>query len=115
MKGGKKFEYNKDFVKIEFDSDDNLSLNKPLKFPTITVIVRSVFVEHGKFYPQIYLGKCLYELQKCCNRIELMLQKELTLIKQVHQKNICFVIIVVLKMLVINFNYMFVMVVILYQ
>ena len=51
MNGGKKFEYNKDFVKIEFDSDDNLSLNKPLKFPTITIIVRSVFVEDGKFYP----------------------------------------------------------------
>ena len=35
-------------------------------------------------------------------------QKELTQIKQVHQKNVCFVIIGILKMLDLNFNHMFV-------
>ena len=34
-----------------------------------------------------------------------MFQKELTLIKQVNQKNVCFVIISTLKTLVINFNH----------
>ena len=38
----------------------------------------------------------------------LMFQKELTLIKQVHQKNLCFVIIGILKMLDLNLNHMFV-------
>ena len=52
----------KDFMKIKFDSDDNLLLNKQLKFPTMTIIVRSVFEEDGKFYPQIYFGQCLYDL-----------------------------------------------------
>ena len=52
----------KDFLKIKFDSDDNLLLNKKLKFPTMTIIVRSVFEEDGKFYPQIYFGQCLYDL-----------------------------------------------------
>ena len=52
----------KDFMKIKFDSDDNLLLNKKLKFPTMTIIVRSVFEEDGKFYYQIYLDECLYEL-----------------------------------------------------
>ena len=47
---GKKFEYDEDFRRIEFDSDDNLPLNKPLKFPTMTITVRSVFEEYGKFY-----------------------------------------------------------------
>ena len=52
----------KDFMKIKFDSDDNLLLNKQLKFPTMTIIVRSVFEEDGKFYPQIYFDMCLYDL-----------------------------------------------------
>ena len=62
INGGKKGEYGKDFMKIKFDTDDNLPLNKPLKLPMLTVIVRSVFEEDGKLYPQIYLDECLYEL-----------------------------------------------------
>ena len=49
-------------MKIKFDSYDDLPSNKQLKFPTMTVAVRSVFEEDCKFYPQIYLDKCLYEL-----------------------------------------------------
>ena len=49
-------------VKIEFDSDDDLPLNKPLKFHAMTIIIRSAFVEGGKLYPQFFLGECLYEL-----------------------------------------------------
>ena len=49
-------------MKIKFDSNDDLPLNKQLKFPTMTIIVRSVFEENGKFYPQIYFDDCLYEL-----------------------------------------------------
>ena len=58
---GKKFEYDKDFMKITFDSDGDSLLNKPLKLQIMTIIVRSVFEEDGKFYPQIYLNECLYE------------------------------------------------------
>ena len=43
-----------------------------------------------------------------------MVQKELTLIKQVHQKNVCFVIIDILKMLDLNLNHMFVINVMMY-
>ena len=49
-------------MKIKFDSDDDLSSNKQLKFPTITIAVRSAFEGEAKFYPQIYLDECLYEL-----------------------------------------------------
>ena len=45
---GKKFQYNKNFIKIKFDLDDNLPLNKLLQFPTMTVVVRSVFEEDVK-------------------------------------------------------------------
>ena len=59
---GKKGEYDKDFMKIKFDTDDNLPLNKTLKLHNMTIIIRSVFEEDGKFYLQIYLDECLYEL-----------------------------------------------------
>ena len=49
-------------MKIKFDSDDDLPLNKPLKFPTMTIVVRSVFEDKEKYYPQIYLDECLYDL-----------------------------------------------------
>ena len=50
----KKSVYEKDFMKINFSSDDNLPLNKMLKFHMLTVIVRSVFEEDGKCYPQVF-------------------------------------------------------------
>ena len=48
-------------MKIKFNSDDNLPLNKLLKLHILTVIVRSVF-EDGKYYPQGFLGECLYKV-----------------------------------------------------
>ena len=59
---GKKGEYDKDFMKTKFNADDNLALNKPLKLHLLTIIVRCIFEEDGKFYPQLYLDDCLYEL-----------------------------------------------------
>ena len=62
INGGKKGEYGKDFTKIKFDTDDNLPLNKPLNFCLLTIIVRCIFEEDSKFYLQLYLDQCLYEL-----------------------------------------------------
>ena len=41
-------------MKIQFNSDDDLPLKKPLKFHTMTIIIRSVFEEDGKLYPQVF-------------------------------------------------------------
>ena len=49
-------------MKIRFNSDDELPLNNPLKFHAMTIIIRSVFEEDGKLYPQNFLGDALYEL-----------------------------------------------------
>ena len=35
-----KCDYEKDYMKIKFNSDDNLPLNKPLKFRNMTIIIR---------------------------------------------------------------------------
>ena len=58
---GKNCEYSKRFIKINFDTDDDLPLNKPLNLHMLTIIVRSVF-EEGKCYSQVYLDKCLDEM-----------------------------------------------------
>ena len=49
-------------MKIKFNSDDNLPLNKPLKFHLMTITIRSVFEEDGKLYPQLFLDDTLFEL-----------------------------------------------------
>ena len=51
----------KNYLKIIFNSDDDLPLNKILKLHNLTVIVRSVFEKDGKHYPQIFLDECLYK------------------------------------------------------
>ena len=51
---GKNGEYNKDFMKIKVDTVDNLPLNKTLKFYNMTIDIRSVFEEDGKFCHQVY-------------------------------------------------------------
>ena len=59
---GQKIEYEKDYMKIRFKSNDDLPLNKPIKLRLLTIIIRSVFSENGKFYPQLFLDDALYEL-----------------------------------------------------
>ena len=49
-------------IKIKFNSDDKLPLNKPLKLHNMTIITRSVFEEDGKLYLQDFLYDTLYEL-----------------------------------------------------
>ena len=54
--------YGKHFLKIRFESNDDLPLNKPIKIRLLTIIIRSVFSEDGSFYPQLFLDDALYEL-----------------------------------------------------
>ena len=54
--------YEKNYAKIGVNTDDNVSLNKKLNFPLLTTIIRRIFQNGKKLYPQVYLDKCLYEL-----------------------------------------------------
>ena len=49
-------------MKIKFNADDNIPLNKFIYFPTITIIIRSATQKYGKHYPQLLLDECLYEV-----------------------------------------------------
>ena len=62
INSGKTSQYDKDFMKIRFNSDDNLPLNKILKLHNMIIIIRCVFQEGTILYPQIYLDECLYQL-----------------------------------------------------
>ena len=46
-------------MKIKFNSDDNLPLNKILKFHVLTINIRNFFEKDGKYYSQIFLDDCL--------------------------------------------------------
>ena len=62
LNGGKELFCEKNYARIGVNTDDDLPLNKPLKFPTLTIIIRCVFQRGEKLYSQIYLDECLYEL-----------------------------------------------------
>ena len=59
---GDECDYEKDYMKIKFNSDDDLPLNKPLKFHNMTITIRSVFEEDGKLYLQVFLEDTSIEL-----------------------------------------------------
>ena len=49
-------------MKTKSNLDDNLPLNKPLKFYQMTITIRFVFSEDNKLYPQVFLDEALYSL-----------------------------------------------------
>ena len=52
----------KNYARIGVNTNDDLPLNKKLKFPTLTIIFRLVFQKGKNLDQQIYLDECLYEL-----------------------------------------------------
>ena len=68
INGGKENDYRKDYMKIKFNSDDDLPLNKLLKFHAMMIIIRSVFEEGSKLYLQVLLDNALYKLKNAAIR-----------------------------------------------
>ena len=56
---GGECDYGEDYMKIKFNSDDDLPLNKVLKFHLMTIIIRCAFSEENKLYPQLFLDDTL--------------------------------------------------------
>ena len=50
------------FLKIRLESNDDLRLNKPIRQRLLTIIIRSVFSQDGKFYPHLFLDDSPHEL-----------------------------------------------------
>ena len=72
INAGKSGEYEKDYMGIKLNSDYDLPLNKILKLHMLTIIVKYISEEDGKYYPQFFLDECLYEvLMLEYNRIDI--------------------------------------------
>ena len=54
--------YEKNYDRIGVNGDDFVPLNKKIRFPSLTIIIRCIFQNDKKLCPQIYLDECLYEL-----------------------------------------------------
>ena len=59
INGGKETDYRIDYIKIKFESDDDLPLNEPLMFYKMHMFVGFAFKEDVKLYPEFSLGKTL--------------------------------------------------------
>ena len=51
--------YDEKYLKIKFNADDQLPLNKTIEIPTITIVARAVFLESNKYYPHVFLEVCI--------------------------------------------------------
>ena len=54
--------YDDNYMKIKFNTDYNSPLNKIKYLPTITIIIRSITKKDDKYYPQLFLDDCMYEV-----------------------------------------------------
>ena len=57
-----KMYYEKNYARIGVNTEDDTPLNKQLKFPSLTIIIRCVFQKGQELDPLIYLDECLYKL-----------------------------------------------------
>ena len=51
--------YDEKYMKIKFDSNDDLPLNKTIEIYYVKIVVRAIFYENNKYYPQVLLDQCL--------------------------------------------------------
>ena len=54
-------DYDKRYMKIKFNSDDELLLSKTIEIPRMVIVARAVFHENNKYYPQVFLDEFLYK------------------------------------------------------
>ena len=61
ISGEKPIKYGREFMKIKFDTHDDLPLGEILNIPVCILALGFVFLENNNYYPQFYLHECLYE------------------------------------------------------
>ena len=55
-------DYDEKYMKIKFNLDNKLPLDKIIEVPSFIIAVRTIFLENNKLYPQVFLDECLYKL-----------------------------------------------------
>ena len=54
-------EYDRNCMKIKFISNDDLLVDKTVDLHLITIVIRAIFAQNGKYYPQLFLDDGLYD------------------------------------------------------
>ena len=54
--------YKKDFMKMRFESDDDLLLGKTFSIFDMIIVAASILEKYGKCYPQIFTHECAFKL-----------------------------------------------------
>ena len=54
-------EYDKDYMKIKFESNDIFPIDKDVNIYTVTIIIKAIFAKDVKYYPQLFLDDGLYK------------------------------------------------------
>ena len=55
-------DYDKNYMKIKFDLDDDFPLNKVIQIHNVAIVVRAIIHENNKYYLQVFLDECLHKL-----------------------------------------------------
>ena len=55
-------DYDEKYMKIKFSLYVELTLNIKIEIPSLIIVVRTVFHKNNKYYPNFFLGKCLWKL-----------------------------------------------------
>ena len=67
ISGNKVIKHSKDFMNIKFESDDYLPFSRITNILVYVIILRGVFEEDSKYYPQVLLHDCFYEHEEDIN------------------------------------------------
>ena len=54
-------EYDKDYIKIKFESNNIFPTDKDVNIHLATIVIRAIFAKDGKYYPQLFLDDGLYK------------------------------------------------------
>ena len=54
-------EYDKDYMKIKFESNNIFPVDKDVNIRLATIIIRASFTQDGKYYHQLFLDDGLYK------------------------------------------------------
>ena len=54
-------EYDKDYMKIKFESNNIFPTDKDANIHLVTIVIRAIFPKDGKYYPQLFLDGGLYK------------------------------------------------------
>ena len=54
-------EYDNDYMKIKFESNNIFPIDKDINIHTATIIIRALFAKDGKYYTQLFLDDSLYK------------------------------------------------------